>query len=89
MTRAAPSKLFWAIGDGDSMEPTLADGDEMINVEAIQGMSTDEVGRCCAVKQFERRQEQVVKLFDLFEDADSNGLNTAGVEVGEGSIMVE
>ena len=27
ITRAAPSSLFWAAGDGDSMEPTIRSGE--------------------------------------------------------------
>jgi hypothetical protein len=41
-TRSAPEQLFWAAGDGDSMEPTIRSGEVMLIDTAQKTMSISE-----------------------------------------------
>lgn len=41
-TRSAPEQLFWAAGDGDSMEPTIRSGEVMLIDAAQKTMSMSE-----------------------------------------------
>lgn len=88
-TRAAPASLFWATGDGDSMEPTIRSG-EVILIDGSQttprmgeGIWAVALGDFGMVKRIHYAGADRIELL-----SDNVSLQIPPIPVGEGELHV-
>jgi phage repressor protein C with HTH and peptisase S24 domain len=88
-TRAAPASLFWATGDGDSMEPTIRSG-EVILIDGSQktprmgeGIWAVALGDFGMVKRIHYAGADRIELL-----SDNVSLQIPPIAVGEGELHV-
>lgn len=88
-TRAAPTSLFWATGDGDSMEPTIRSG-EVILIDGSQktprmgeGIWAVALGDFGMIKRIHYAGADRIELL-----SDNVALQIPPIAVGEGELHV-
>jgi phage repressor protein C with HTH and peptisase S24 domain len=88
-TRASPASLFWTIGDGDSMEPTIRSG-EVILIDASQktprmseGIWAVALGDFGMVKRIHYAGSERIELL-----SDNVSLQIPPIPVAEGELHV-